>query len=143
MARIACESIARQLELVGLQVKLQEVQPGQSAGDGYDLLYTELVMQEPIVDAWRLLGPGGTTGQCSAAMLLALRSLEQAKDIKQAELRLEQVHRVAAAELPVLPLWQIVNHFAYHKSVKGVPQRPFHLYQGIEQWQVELRVPSE
>ncbi len=143
MARIACESIARQLELVGLQVKLQEVQPGQSAGDGYDLLYTELVMQEPLVDAWRLLGPGGTTGQCSAAMLLALRSLEEAKDIKQAELRLEQVHRVAAAELPVLPLWQIVSHFAYHKSVKGVPQRPYHLYQGIEQWQVELRVPSE
>jgi ABC-type transport system substrate-binding protein len=143
MARIACESIARQLELAGLQVKLQEIPAGQIAGDSYDLLYQELVMQEPIVDAWRLLGPGGMTGQCSAAMLLALRSLEVAKDLKQATLRLEQVHRVAAAELPVIPLWQLVNHFAYHKSVKGVPQRPYHLYQGIQQWQVELRVPSE
>ena len=143
MARIACESIARQLQLAGLQVKLQEVPSGQTAGDGYDLLYQELVMQEPLVDAWRLLGPGGITGQCSAAMLLALRSLEGAKDVKQATLRLEEVHRVAAAELPVIPLWQLVNHFAYHKSVKGVPQRPNYLYQGIQQWQVELRVPSE
>ena len=48
-----------------------------------------------------------------------------------------------AAELPVIPLWQLVNQFAYHKSVKGVPQRPFTLYQDIEHWQVELRVPSE
>ena len=143
MARIACESIARQLQLVGLQVKLKELSAGQTAGEDYDLLYTELVMQEPAIDAWRLLGPGGMTGDCSSAMLLALRSLEAAKDDKQAALRLQEVHRVAAAELPVIPLWQIVNHFAYHKSVKGVPQRPFHLYQDIENWQVELRVPSE
>ncbi|MCE9528896.1 MAG: hypothetical protein K8R36_22855 [Planctomycetales bacterium] len=143
ISRIACESIARQLELVGLQVKLKEIPAGQTAGEDYDLLYMELVMQEPLVDAWRLLGPGGTTGQCSSAMLLALRSLEGAKDVKQAELRLEEVHRIAAAELPVIPLWQMVNHFAYHKSVKGVPQRPRHLYQDIEHWQVELRVPNE
>ncbi|MGI8978027.1 MAG: ABC transporter substrate-binding protein [Pirellulaceae bacterium] len=143
MARIACESIARQLQLVGLQVKLRELPAGQAVGEDYDLLYTELVMQEPTVDAWRLLGPGGMTGDCSSAMLLALRSLEQAKDAKQAALRSQEVHRVAAAELPVIPLWQVVNHFAYHKSVKGVPQRPFTLYQDIENWQVELRVPSE
>ena len=38
MARIACESIARQLQLVGLQVKLREISAGQSAGEDYDLL---------------------------------------------------------------------------------------------------------
>jgi tetratricopeptide (TPR) repeat protein len=143
ISRIACESIARQLALVGLDVKLKEIAAGQTAGEDYDLLLTELVMQEPIVDAWRLLGPGGMSGECSSSMLLALRSLEQAKDAKQAASRLQEVHRVAAAELPVIPLWQLVNHFAYHKSVKGVPQRPFGLYEDVEHWQVELRVPSE
>ena len=143
IARVACESISRQLELVGLQVKLKEISAGQTAGEDYDLLLTELVMQEPSVDAWRLLGPGGMSGECSSTMLLALRSLEQAKDAKQAASRLQEVHRVAAAELPVIPLWQLVNHFAYHKSVKGVPPHPFGLYQDIEHWQVELRVPSE
>ena len=76
-------------------------------------------------------------------MLASLRSLEQAKDAADAMTRLRTVHRVAAAELPVIPLWQMVNHFAYHKSVKGVPQRPLVLYQDIERWQVELRVPTE
>jgi tetratricopeptide (TPR) repeat protein len=143
MARVACESISRQLELVGLSVRLKEIAAGQSAGEDYDLLYAELAMQDPAVDAWRLLGPGGTTGECSSAMLLALRSLEQAKDAKQTAARLQEVHRVAAAELPVIPLWQLVNHFAYHKSVKGVSPRPLTLYQNIEQWQVDLRVPAE
>lgn len=143
ISRIACESISRQLALVGLDVKLKEISAGQTAGEDYDLLLTELAMQEPTVDAWRLLGPGGTSGECSSTMLLALRSLEQAKDAKQAASRLQEVHRVAAAELPVIPLWQLVNHFAYHKSVKGVPPRPIGLYQDIENWQVELRVPSE
>ncbi len=143
IARIACESISRQLELVGLQITLKEIPAGLAAGEDYDLLYEELVMQEPVVDVWRLLGPGGVSGECSSAMLLALRSLEQAKDVKQATLRLQEVHRVAAAELPVVPLWQLVNHFAYHKSVKGVPTRPIGLYQDIEKWQVELRVPLE
>jgi ABC-type transport system substrate-binding protein/tetratricopeptide (TPR) repeat protein len=143
MARTACESISRQLELIGLQISLKEIPAGQTAEDDYDLLYTELEMREPTVDAWRLLGPGGTTGECSSSMLLALRSLEQAQDSKLAALRLQEVHRVAAAELPAIPLWQLVNHFAYHKSVKGVPPRPFMLYQDIEHWQVELRVPSE
>lgn len=143
IARIACESISRQLELVGLQVRLREIAAGQSPGEDYDLLFADLVMQEPVVDAWRLLGPAGTSGECSSAMLAALRSLEQAKDAKQAAARLQEVHRVAAAELPIIPLWQLVNHFAYHKSVKGVPPRPLTLYQDIERWQVELRIPTE
>jgi hypothetical protein len=143
ISRIACESISRQLELVGVQVRQREIPAGQSAGEDYDLLFAELEMQEPVVDAWRLLGPGGTSGECSAAMLASLRSLEQAKDAADAMMRLRTVHRVAAAELPVIPLWQMVNHFAYHKSVKGVPQRPLVLYQDIERWQVELRVPTE
>jgi len=143
ISRIACESIARQLELVGLSVKLKEIPSGQAAGADYDLLYTELAMPEPSVDAWRLMGPGGMAGECSGGMLLALRSVEQAKDAKQLAARLQEVHRVAASELPVIPLWQMVNHFAYHKSVKGVPTLPAYLYQDIERWQVELRIPSE
>src|SRR5258706_15062546 len=68
-ARIACESIARQLELVGLQVSLNELPGGQPPGSDFDLLYTELAMRDPLVDSWRLLGPGGICGDCSPAML--------------------------------------------------------------------------
>jgi ABC-type oligopeptide transport system substrate-binding subunit len=116
---------------------------GQSPGDDYDLLYAELPMDEPLVDVRRLFGPGGTLGGTSPAMLAALRELEQAADLLQASQKLHEIHALAAAELPVIPLWQLVDHFAYHASVKGIGQRPVSLYQNIEQWQVELRLPTE
>jgi hypothetical protein len=76
-------------------------------------------------------------------MLAALRELEQAADLLQASRKLREIHSLAAAELPVIPLWQLVDHFAYHSSVKGIGQRPVCLYQDIDQWQVELRLPPE
>jgi ABC-type transport system substrate-binding protein len=141
--RVACQSIARQLEAVGIAVSLRELAAGQSPGDDYDLLYAELPMDEPLVDVRRLFGPGGALGGTSPAMLAALRELEQAADLLQASQKLHEIHALAAAELPVIPLWQLVDHFAYHASVKGIGQRPVSLYQNIEQWQVELRLPTE
>ena len=76
-------------------------------------------------------------------MLAALRSLQEASSPKQAIQRLQEIHRLVAAELPVIPLWQLVDYFAYHNSVKGMQSRPLSLYQDIENWQVELRIPSE
>ena len=142
-ARLACESIARQLQLLGLNVSLRELPPGQLPGPDYDLLYVELEMQEPLVDVWRLLGPGGLTGDCSPSMLLALRALEASRTRKQAEEKLHAIHQLVAQELPVIPLWQIVDHFAHHKTIQGIGVAPIHLYEEIEHWQVGLRIPLE
>jgi ABC-type transport system substrate-binding protein len=143
IARVACQSIARQLRLLGLAVTVRELAPGQAAEDDVDLLYAEAAMREPIVDAWRLLGPGGTTGDCSPTMLAALRGLQTAADDQAANDKLKEIHRLAAAELPVIPLWQLVDHLAYHTSVKGIGQRPLGLYDNVEQWQAEFRIPQE
>ncbi|HUE71369.1 MAG TPA: peptide ABC transporter substrate-binding protein, partial [Pirellulaceae bacterium] len=85
----------------------------------------------------------GLAGQPSPAMLLALRKLEGAGDMTAAALRLKEIHALAAAELPVIPLWQLVDHFAHHASVSGIGQRPVSLYQDVDRWQVELTLPSE
>jgi hypothetical protein len=142
IARAACQSIARQLKLLNLQVTLKETRPGEPAGD-YDLLYAELVIREPAVDAWQVLGPGGIAGSCSPAMLLALRAVEAAPGKPEAAAKLQAVHRLAAAELPVIPLWQLAEHFAVHASVQGVAERPGSLYEGVEKWQADLRVLAE
>jgi hypothetical protein len=142
IARVACQSIARQLEAVGFAVSLRQ-QEALRPEERADLHYVELSMHEPLADAWRLFGPAGLAGQCSAALRSALREVLAAGDWPQATARLQQVHRLAAAELPVLPLWQTVDHFACHASVRGVGPRPISLYQNVEQWQVELRLPSE
>jgi hypothetical protein len=143
IARVACQSIARQLRLLGLAVTVRELAPGQAAENDVDLLYTEAAMRWPIVDAWRLLGPGGATGDCSPAMLAALRGLQAAADDQAANDKLKEIHRLAAAELPVIPLWQLVDHLAYHTSVQGIGQRAVTLYDDVEQWQAEFRIPQE
>ena len=140
--RLACQSINRQLIAAGIPVTLREESTPTPAGD-WDLRYEELSMHEPLVDVWRLLGPHGIAGPPSPAMLLALRNLQEAGDLATAEARLKQIHVLAAAELPVIPLWQLVDHFAHHTSVKGIGQRPVCLYQDVDRWQVELTLPSE
>jgi hypothetical protein len=134
IARVACQSLARQLELVGLKVTLREVGAGIAAADA-DLAYVTLVCTDPAADAWKLLGPGGVAGGCSPAMLAELRRLEKTEpDATGAQL--QSIHRLAAAELPLIPLWQLTEHFAVHTSLAGVGQRPAALYENINQWQV-------
>ena len=143
VARAACQSIARQLEAIGLAIALREQQPDQAGGDDYDLRYAELTIREPAVDVWRVLGPHGAAGTCSPAMLAELRSLEASASRSEAAANLHAIHRLAAAELPVIPLWQIAEHYAHDQSVQGLDERPATLYQSVEQWQAELRTPEQ
>ncbi len=144
VARAACQSIARQLKILNLPVTLKEAKPGElPALADCDLLYAELSIHEPVVDAWRVLGPGGLAGSCSPAMLLALRHVEAAAGRQDAAEKLKAVHRIATIELPVIPLWQLAEHLAVHASVHGVAERPSGLYEGVEHWKAELRVNSE
>jgi ABC-type oligopeptide transport system substrate-binding subunit len=64
----------------------------------------------------------------------ALRDLDTATNWKDARARLAELHEIASHELPVIPLWQTVNHFAYRANVRGIGDSPVTLYQNIEQW---------
>ena len=92
-------------------------------------------MWEPVVDARRVLDADGLSGGASPYMSLALRQLEQASDWPQIGARLRRIHRIAYDDVAVIPLWQLTDHFAYHKSLQGVGGRPVGLYQNVEQWQ--------
>jgi ABC-type transport system substrate-binding protein len=143
VARAACQSLARQLSLIGLAISLREEAAGQAPPTDWDLRYAELIVREPAADAWRLLGPQGAAGACSPAMLAALRSLDAAPNLSDAAVRLQAIHRLAAAELPVIPLWQITEHYAIHGSVQGTGDRLETLYEHVEQWAAEPRIPTE
>lgn len=145
IARAACQSLARQLAAIGVTVSLREeaaVAAAEEPAD-WDLRYAELVIREPVADAWRVLGPQGATGACSPAMLAALRSVDASPTKADAAMRLQAVHRLAAAELPVIPLWQLTEHYAVHGSVSGMGDRLETLYQNVEQWTAEPRIPME
>jgi ABC-type transport system substrate-binding protein len=132
LARAACQSIRLQLTAVGIPVELSELTGDQP--QEFDLLYAELVFQEPLVDAGRLLGPGGLAGYCGPTMATALEDVMQATTWNDLRARLRQVHQTAHDELPVVPLWQTVNYLAHVDSLKGVVDQPAALYQDAASW---------
>ncbi len=145
LAEAACKAIKSQLEFLRIPVRLEELPPNPPSRipDHVDLMYAELAMWEPVVDARRLLGDEGLAGGCSSYMSLALGQLEQADDWLKVGAKLRDIHRIAYDDAAVVPLWQLTDHFAYHRSLKGVGVRPVLLYQNIEQWQPAFYFPSE
>ncbi|MDI9444491.1 MAG: hypothetical protein QM844_10025, partial [Planctomycetota bacterium] len=141
-ARLAVAEIRRQLKIVGIVLELREL--GDAAPEripaDVDLLYAELAMWEPIVDAERLLGEGGLAGEASPYMRQALLRLRQSVDWPTVGRQLREIHRIAHAEASIIPLWQMTDHFAHTDRLEGIGPSPVTLYQDIENWQI--RPPS-
>lgn len=139
IARLSVESFAQLLSTIKVETRLIEASEADLAGDGiaYDLRYAEVTMAEPLVDSWRLLGPGGIAGGCSPPMLAGLERVQAAKTFGEATDALSDLHRIAFADLPLIPLWQTANQFAYSKSLRGVPRKTVDLYQTIDSWRVD------
>jgi ABC-type transport system substrate-binding protein len=136
VARVACKEIKTQLEKLGLTINLQEqLSAAGASSEPYDLRYAELALWEPVIDAHRVLGPGGIVGRTSSYMSLALRDLAQAEDWERVLPKLQYIHRLAHEELPLIPLWQLADYFAHHRDLKGVGENCVSLYQNIEEWQ--------
>lgn len=137
VARIACQSIQMQLARAGIRVKLLEFSADQLLAGGVDcdLRYAELAVWEPLVDARALMGPGGLAGDIQSPYLqTALRQLDDASNWNDVRARLAELHDIAHHELPMIPLWQTVNFFAYRESLRGIGETPVVLYQNIESW---------
>jgi tetratricopeptide (TPR) repeat protein len=137
VARVACQSIQAQLVREGIPLKLLEV----SADDlmqgkvKCDLRYAELAVWEPLVDIRTILGPGGLAGDVHSPYInTALRNLDAATNWSDVRARLAELHRTLHHELPVIPLWQTVNSFAYRTSLRGIGNAPLTLYQNVGEW---------
>jgi ABC-type transport system substrate-binding protein len=141
VARLACQSIQAQLERQGITMTLKEFTAGELLAGRVDcdLRYAELAVWEPVTDARRLLGPGSLTGDLQSPYLdAALRQLDQATNWNDVRARLAEVHEIAHHELPLIPLWQTINYFAYRTSVRGIGESPVTLYQNIDNWSTSV-----
>jgi hypothetical protein len=144
VARTACKEIKKQLQVISITVELREIDPAApptlEAGD--DFLYAALTLDEPLLDARRLLGSEGPMGICTAYMQSALDDVDRATGWKEAAAALEVVHRVAYDDTAIVPLWQLTEHLAYHRSLEGVGAKPATLYQNVERWKASVRLPE-
>jgi len=138
LPRVACEAIVQYLTFAGIECVRRELPPGETTDPegAYDLLYAELVLSEPAIDAHQLLGPRGLIGGGSSFLQQALRGVSAARNWRQIRLELHRVHRIVKDESAVIPLWQIVEHAAVRTMLGGVGTNPVHLYQNVEQWQL-------
>ncbi|MCS7468042.1 ABC transporter substrate-binding protein [Stieleria sp. ICT_E10.1] len=140
LSRVACEAIRSQWELIGLDVELVELPVGRTYPDPdtADLVYVSCAIWEPIIDARRLLGPRGLAKSEDQLIGLGLRRLEEARNWKEVRDRLLVLHSISHHELPVLPLWQMVDSFAYRNNLVGMGNNIVSLYQNAGNWRLEF-----
>ncbi|TWU65090.1 Extracellular solute-binding protein [Crateriforma conspicua] len=139
LSRTACEAIKSQWQLLDLDVELVELPTGASyPQEGTaDLVYTSLAIWEPIIDARRLLGPDGLAQSGNQYIGLGLRQLEESRNWREARDRLLLLHFYVSQELPILPLWQLIDSYAYRRQIRGIGTDIVSLYENADQWQLQ------
>jgi len=140
LSRVACEAIKSQWEMIGLQVEVVTLPPGRSRPEEgtADLVYVTAAVWEPTIDARRVLGPAGLAKSQDQLVGLGLRQVEAANNWRDVRERLHELHATVNAELPIIPLWQVVDSFAYRRDVTGIGSDIVSLYQNVERWRLNF-----
>jgi peptide/nickel transport system substrate-binding protein len=138
MARVSCKLIAQSWKSIGIETELKALPPGQlwPEDDDYDFVFTEITMHEPIADIRKVLGQDGWTKEISAPMQQELHNIDLAVNWRFANRSLKQLHKQINDDVTVIPLWQVVDKFAYRRNVAGIRRLPVFLYQNVDQWQI-------
>ncbi len=138
LSRVACEAIRSQWQLLNLDVTLVELPIGRTFPEPgtADIVYVAAASWEPIIDARRILGPEGLAGSEDQLVGLGLRRLEEAKNWREVRDRLLDLHAITHHELPILPLWQMVDSYAYRRELIGVGSDIVALYQNAGNWRL-------
>ena len=149
-ARAVCPKIAEAFTLIGVEIQLaerneSELEAGLHAGRRFDLAYRSSRPAHPLHDAGTLLVPGydaapsadALASAASARILQLLVQLDRAPETTSARTLALQVDRESRDELPVLPLWQLEDHYAWRSTLRGPLEAADQLYQGIAAWEIE------
>ena len=115
------------------------------SGRRFEMAYRTSRPALPFRDAGPLIVPGydappGANALASSAsprVLQLLLQLDRAPDSVTARGIAQQVDRESRDELPVIPLWQLDDHYAWRVQVRGPLEVADHLYRGLETWEVD------
>lgn len=137
-ARVAVQAMIQQWLKVGIQAEMLIFPPESFSSDGCDMVYLTTTMWEPATDVERLLGGNGIAATNNPFIILALENLRRARNWREVKVAMQDLHQLIDYHLPVMPLWQITDRFAYSPYVEGLTDRPVSLYQDVESWRVDL-----
>jgi hypothetical protein len=65
--------------------------------------------------------------------------LSEARNWREVQRGCQDLHALVAAYLPVLPLWQVGETFAYRTDLTGIAKKPIGLYQDVQRWRFQSR----
>ena len=133
------------VEVSALERPESELEAELRSGRKFSLAYRSLASDEPVLDAGGLICPGidappdadPLSSVASPRILQLLLQLERAPEWPTARGLVLQIDRECRDELPLLPLWQIEDHYAWRTRLKGPTEVCDHLYQGIATWEIE------
>ena len=149
-AQAVVPRIAEALKLVGVETSLDEkpesiLESELRAGKRFDLAYRSSSLSEPVTEIGPFLCPGydaapasnPLSSLASPRILQLLLQLERAPEWPSAKGLVVQIDRECRDELPVIPLWQLEDHYAWRSRVKGPAETSDRLYRGITSWEIE------
>ncbi len=149
-ARAVCPKIIEALTLVGLEVlgverNESELESELRAGRRFDLAYRSIRFNEPTLHAGPLICPAydappqveGLDSITSPRILQLLLQADRTPEVTTSRNLLIQIDRESRDELPVIPLWQLEDHYAWRGRLKGPTEAQNGLYDGIHTWEIE------
>lgn len=155
-ARIGAAAVAEAFRLAGVEIRLLErgetsLERELRSGRRFDLAYRVVRCVEPMLEAGPLLCPGydappqadALSSLTSPRIRQLLLELERAPELATARGLALQIDRESRSELPVLPLWQLDDHYAWRTRLQGPAPQADHLYQGIESWEIAPWIPTD
>jgi tetratricopeptide (TPR) repeat protein len=137
-ARVAGAAFVQQWAVAGIQAEIVPLATTRrdSIKEPIDLLYLSAALWEPATDAERLFGEGGIAATDNVFIVQVLTNLRTANNWREVRQFCQDLHTLIAAHLPVLPLWQVGESFAYRNMMQGIPKRPVTLYQDVQKWRM-------
>ena len=154
--RVVVQKLAEAFTIAGLEIVTSELPESRMEnelrrGRRFDLAYRVVRCEDPIFDVGPMLCPGydappeadTLNSATSPRILQLLLQLERAPDWVIARGLVIQIDRESRDELPVIPLWQLADHYAWRDRLKGPGETANHLYQGLESWDITPWIPRE
>jgi peptide/nickel transport system substrate-binding protein len=149
-ARAVCPKLAEAFGLIGVAVQLiergeSELENSLHQGRKFDMAYRSSRPDEPLQDAGPIRVPGydappsadALASAASPRILQLLIQLDRSPETTSARTMALEIDLESRDELPILPLWQLQDHYAWRTFLRGPTEATEHLYDGIATWEIE------
>ena len=138
LAKVAAQALLEQWSLIGVKAEIVPLPEGKAfdADSKCDLVYLTTTMWEPAIDIERLLGGNSPAKSNNPFIVQALTKVRKARSWRETRVALQDLHRLVDYHLPILPLWQITDRFAYSLQMQGLQERSVSLYDRVSDWRI-------